>query len=130
MQDLAIILRHAQLHNHNLHHAAKGPTSKQDHEMAGGFYAELEKHYDDCVELAIGLALPINLPQVAATAAKDLPAIANNAAGFGYALELEQEICEQVKELVPTAPDGAQNFLQDVAQASLGRQYHIKQRLA
>lgn len=130
MTDLAVLLRHAQLHNHNVHHAAKGATSKQDHEMAGEFYNELEEHYDECVEIAIGLGLPINLTQVALTAAKDLPNISSNEQGFEYSQQCEEEIREMVKDLVPTVPDGAQNFLQDLAQSSLQRSYHLTQRLA
>lgn len=130
MKDLAVILRHAQLHNHNLHHAARGYTSKQDHEIAGEFYKELEESYDTCVELTIAAGIPIHLVSVNETAAKGMKEIVNNDDGLRYSLQLEEEIREEALSLMPTVPVALQNFLQGLSQESLHRSYHLTQRLA
>lgn len=131
MLDLLILLRYAQFHYHNLHLLSKGPTSQQDHLLAGEFYGALEDSYDTLAEIMIGLDEAPDLVAVHREAAAELRKITSNEDGLTYARALESEIRSLASEVAEgeEVDDGVENFMQDLCQQSLGRSYKLNARL-
>ena len=134
MNKLAITLRAAQLYVHSAHLLANGATSHQDHLLFGDFYGAYEKAFDMVIERAIGLGEDIDLQGITLAAGRVAAEHSfdrfSNETGFEVAETFEQEIRKEITKLVPNYDDGTQNLLQGLADESLGRSYHIKQRLA
>lgn len=134
MNKLAIAFRAAQLYTHSAHLLANGPTSHQDHLLFGDFYGAYEKAFDTVLERAIGLGEDVDLQGITLAAgrlaAEHSFSKFSNETGFETVESFEQQIRKEIASLVPDYDDGTQNLLQGLADESLGRSYHIKQRLA
>lgn len=133
MHDLAVTYRAAQLYTHSAHLLAKGATSHQDHELFGEFYKAHDAAFDQVMERMIGLGYEVD-PQTIISSAGRMAATYTfakftNEQGFRAVEEFEQQIRELIKKYVPNIDDGTQNLLQGLADESLARSYHIKQRL-
>lgn len=134
MHDLAVTFRAAQLYTHSAHLLAKGATSHQDHKLFGDFYSAHESAFDQVMERMIGLGHEIDLQSIISSASRMAAAYSfvnfTNETGFRAVEEFEQQIRELVRKYVPNVDDGTQNLLQGLADESLARSYHIKQRLS
>lgn len=133
MTELAIILRAAQLIAHNAHNCVSGPTSKQDHDLLGGFYAEYAEAYDDVVERAIGTGKGIDLIDVntraqAQAAASNVCAMTSSEI-FVLLLTIEYQIQTTAAALDASVSYGTKNFLAQIADDSEHRGYLIGQRV-
>ena len=131
MKDLATLYRAAQFYAHAAHNLASGPTFFEDHEYLGELYGAYESAYDDLIERMIGLGVNVDISAVNKAAVNS--AFHHEAEStdecFAYLLDMEDEICDQIKVLVPKSTDGTQNLLQGLADDSEKRQYKLGQRL-
>lgn len=132
MITLATQFRAAQFYAHNAHNQASGATFFSDHEFLGELYGKYEDAYDGLIERMIGLGMEFDLPEITCDASSDV-----EAAGYDHTttecfrglLEREKKICEEVRNLMPSASVGTQNFIAQLADDSEVRQYKIGQRL-
>lgn len=132
MQKLATLYRSAQFYAHNAHNTTTGCTFFQDHEFFGGAYAAYEEAYDGVVERMIGLGMAPDLLSITSNAAKAIQQYGkakDTDECFKSLLELEQNICSQIKQVITKATEGTQNLLQGLADESEMRQYKIQQRI-
>lgn len=133
MQDLAIILRAAQLAAHALHHTVKGPSFFEDHEFLGELYGTYEGLYDDTIEKMIGLRKSVDMNRIitdaASTAVHMLRRSPNVARWYETILAIEESIRIEIAALLEVGQsNGVQNFLQGIADASEKRTYLLRQR--
>ena len=133
MEDLAIILRAAQLAAHARHHTVKGPSFFEDHEFLGELYGTYEGLYDDTIEKMIGLKQPVDMAKIIRGAANlsvsMLQRYPNVDRWFDMVLTIEESIRTEVTAVLEAgASNGVQNFLQGIADASEKRTYLVRQR--
>ena len=132
MKDLAIYYRCAQFYSHAAHNLASGDEFFQDHEYLGELYGAYETAYDDIIERMIGLGKspdPMAITLIGAETAKGYGIPKDDKEWFTKLVEIEGEICDIIKVLVPKATDGTQNLLQGLADESEKRQFLIGQRI-
>ena len=132
MKDLAIYYRCAQFYAHNAHNQVSGDEFFQDHEYLGELYVEYDKSYDTLIERMIGLGESPDLLGITVLAANSTKAKGDPvdcSACFTMLVEIERDICDIIKGLVPKATDGTQNLLQGLADESEQRQYKLGQRI-
>ena len=133
MEDLATILRAAQLAAHEKHHTVKGPSFFEDHEFLGNLYGTYEGLYDDTIEKMIGLKQTADIPKITTEAAKVAVTLSkrfpNVSRWFDMVLSIEDSIRTEIFSILEAgASNGVQNFLQGIADASEKRTYLVRQR--
>ena len=133
MQELAVVLRTAQLVAHNYHNKVFGPSFLADHEYLGELYPAYEGEYDSVVERIVGLGLECDLPAVTQLAgeraAKYDPYDRAADEMFSDLLGLERQVQQWATDFNKKASLGTQNLLQGIADASEMRCYKLKQRI-
>jgi DNA-binding ferritin-like protein len=133
MQELAVVLRTAQLVAHNYHNKVSGASFFADHEYLGELYPVYEGEYDSVVERIIGLGMECDLPAVTQLAgeraAKYDPYDRQADEMFSDLLGLERQIQQWAVDFNKKATLGTQNFLQGLADQSEMRVYKLKQRI-
>jgi DNA-binding ferritin-like protein len=133
MQELAVVLRTAQLVAHNYHNKVSGASFFADHEYLGELYGAYEAAYDGVVERIIGLGEECDLPAVTQLAgeraAKYDPYDRAADEMFSDILAMEKQIQQWCVEFNKKASIGTQNFLQGLADQSEMRVYKLKQRI-
>lgn len=127
MQELAIILRAAQLVAHQMHNEASGESFFADHEFLGELYPAYEEAYDGVIERMIGLGMKPDIAGITIDAATT----ANERYSTNYwqaLLGIEKEIRKQSDTYQNGASSGTVNFLQGLNDESEQRTYKIGQR--
>lgn len=127
MQELAIILRAAQLVAHQMHNEASGESFFADHEFLGELYPAYEEAYDGVIERMIGLGMKPDIAGITIDAATT----ANERYSTNYwqaLLGIEKEIRKQSDTYQKGASSGTVNFLQGLNDESEQRTYKIGQR--
>lgn len=138
---LAEWLRMGQFINQDYHQRVSGPTFRSDHAMFGEFYDALGHEYDGLIEHLLGLGLRVKPAEVTAQAgeialdfAKRTDAREMASAVFQYENSLIRIINEILNEenddTEIEVTESLENRLQSMAQASDGRSYILRQRIA
>lgn len=129
-------LRLLQMYYHNCHNLISGPTFVADHGLLGGFYEQVEGHYDDLVEFMIATLGPkeFDAAAIADYIAKEMKQLNMNKASaeemFAQGLEIELELYKDLEVLDKKGTIGLKNLIGDIAQAIDSRKYKIQQRLS
>jgi DNA-binding ferritin-like protein len=139
---LAEWLRMGQFVNQDYHQRVNGPTFRSDHAMFGEFYDALGHEYDGLIEHLIGLGVTVRPSQVTAHAADLAVDFAKKtdpremaSAVFMYERSLITIITDILdsdtsEDLEIEVTEALENRLQTMAQASDGRSYILRQRIA
>lgn len=138
---LAEWLRMGQFVNQDYHQRVSGPTFKSDHAMFGDFYDALGHEYDGLIEHLIGLGVTVKPSQITAHAADLAVDFAKRtdpremaSAVFTYERSLINMITALLdgdgEEPEVEISEAMENRLQTMAQASDGRTYILRQRIA
>ena len=133
MEDLAIILRAAQLAAHEKHHTVKGPSFFEDHEFLGNLYGTYEGLYDDTIEKTSevydGHFGNEAIRDVLRYLVGSLSIPEDVSRWFDMVLSIEDSIRTEIFSILEAgASNGVQNFLQGIADASEKRTYLVRQR--
>ena len=130
---LTILFRRLQFYTHMAHNLTSGETFFQDHDFLGSLYGTYEGIYDSLVERTIGLYgdKSIDLLKVHRAAVERLEAFESTEECFGYLLEDEKKICEEIGKLCKNkdVTEGTKNLIQGIADDSEIRQYKFKRRI-
>lgn len=135
MKELAILLRSMQLYTQNAHNLVDKGLFFQDHDFLGGLYETYDAEYDSIIERIIGLtdSNAINLMEVQIAAIKLIqslpPKETDNIAYFIKIEDMEKKLRMQIAKINPSVSIGTQQLIGDVANASEGRSYKLKQRI-
>lgn len=137
MRDILVHLRAMHLFAQTAHHlVARGPFHS-DHKFFGDAYEAMSDAYDSVAERIIGLmgeeALkPQTILLEVAEKLKMAPStgVKENKVFYQFHLAAEQELCKKIAMAIAAGVSpGVEQLLGDLANASEGRQYLIKQRI-
>jgi DNA-binding ferritin-like protein len=135
MKELAILLRSMQLYTQNAHNLVDKGLFFQDHDFLGGLYETYDTEYDSIVERMIGLtdSSVVNLMEIQVAAInliRSLPTKeTDNIAYFMKIEDMEIKLRIQVAKINQSVSIGTQQLIGDIANASEGRSYKLKQRI-
>jgi len=135
MKEVSILLKLLNIYAHNCHNKVARIVFMQDHEFLGEIYKEVDSMYDDVIERMIGLDQEVNLNEIhimAVQALQQFPSeYKENAECFKAILNIEQEICSIIEQLVRNkqVSVGTEQLLGDICNKLEGHAYKIKQRI-
>lgn len=135
MEKIAILLNLLQSYSHNAHNLVKGPLFLQDHDFLGELYEGYQDDYDDVIERAIGLNIPISLNKIRLEAVQMLTKLPEseqeNKNYLKNILSLEKNLCQTIEEYLASNPvsEGTKQLLGEICNKSEKRQYKIQQRI-
>jgi DNA-binding ferritin-like protein len=132
LQQLATILRIAQIYTHAAHNKVSGQTFFQDHEFLGELYPAYEAAFDSVVERSIGLNQNVDFTAITEAAARYLKSasLKDCRTMLEEALYFEEQLCKEVEKLAASPlSQGTLQMVGTLADESESRQYKLKQRL-